>query len=133
MGTENGGVVAMLGVIQSDFARLESDTTAAEATAKNEYDKQVSESAVLKAQLQKDVEHKGAQKQQTEQALVDHRNDLASAQKELAAAQAYYEKLKPSCLETGVSFEERNRRRQEEIESLQEALRILNGEDLAAV
>merc|ERR1711862_126625 len=36
MGAENGGVVGMLEVIQSDFARLESDTKAAEATAQKE-------------------------------------------------------------------------------------------------
>ena len=33
MQSENGGVVGMLEVIESDFARLESDTKAAEATA----------------------------------------------------------------------------------------------------
>merc|ERR1719399_1389514 len=38
MQAENGGVVGMLEVIESDFARLESDTKAAEATAQKEYD-----------------------------------------------------------------------------------------------
>merc|ERR1719291_810346 len=36
--SENGGVVGMLEVIESDFARLEAETTAAEATAQKEYD-----------------------------------------------------------------------------------------------
>merc|ERR1719316_2249615 len=38
MQSENGGVIGMLEVIQSDFARLEAETTAAEATAQKEYD-----------------------------------------------------------------------------------------------
>merc|ERR1719487_587720 len=38
MQSENAGVVGMLEVIESDFARLESDTKAAEATAQKEYD-----------------------------------------------------------------------------------------------
>merc|ERR1712078_973078 len=38
MQSENGGVVGMIEVIQSDFARLEADTNAAEATAQKEYD-----------------------------------------------------------------------------------------------
>lgn len=130
LSAENGGVIAMLEVIQSDFARLESTTTAAEATAQNEYNIQMTASAVLKAQTQKDIEHKASLKQQAEQALVDLNNDLTSAQKELDAANAYYEKLKPSCLDSGSTFQERAQRRQEEIESLQEALRILNGEDI---
>ena len=36
-----------------------------------------------------------------------------------------------SCVDAGVSYEDRVARRKEEIESLQEALRILNGEDIA--
>merc|ERR1719213_1545997 len=38
MQSENGGVIGMLEVIQSDFARLEAETTAAEETAQKEYD-----------------------------------------------------------------------------------------------
>merc|ERR1719378_979779 len=38
MSAENGGVVGMLEVIESDFARLESDTSSAEATAQKTYD-----------------------------------------------------------------------------------------------
>merc|ERR1719162_2598067 len=38
MGGEAGGVVGMLEVIESDFARLEADTKASEATAQKEYD-----------------------------------------------------------------------------------------------
>merc|ERR1712228_460838 len=38
MQSENGGVIGMLEVIESDFARLESVTKAAEAAAQKEYD-----------------------------------------------------------------------------------------------
>merc|ERR1712199_118511 len=38
MGGESGGVVGMLEVIESDFARLEAETKAAEKTAQEEYD-----------------------------------------------------------------------------------------------
>merc|ERR1712066_1164360 len=38
MQAENGGVIGMLEVIESDFARLESETKAAEASAQKEYD-----------------------------------------------------------------------------------------------
>merc|ERR1740120_333307 len=38
MQSENGGVVGMLEVIESDFARLEAETRAAEVTAQKEYD-----------------------------------------------------------------------------------------------
>jgi cell division septum initiation protein DivIVA len=131
MGSENGGVVGMIEVIQSDFARLEADTTASEATSQKEYDEFMTDSKVDKAQKETDTEHKTAKKQDQTQALTVKRSDLEGTQKELDAALAYFDKLKPSCVDSGVSYEDRVARRKEEIESLQEALRILNGEDIA--
>jgi len=131
MGSENGGVVGMIEVIQSDFARLESETSAAEAEAQKQYDEFMGDSSVDKAQKTKDIEHKSGKKQNHEQALQEAKTDLDGTQKELDAALAYYEKLKPSCVDAGESYEDRVARRKEEIESLQEALRILNGEDVA--
>jgi len=131
MQAENGGVIGMLEVIESDFARLEADTTAAEATSQKEYDTFMTNSKVDVAAKSKDIEHKEAKKQDENQALTTKRSDLEGTQKELDAALAYFDKLKPSCVDSGVSYDDRVARRKEEIESLQEALRILNGEDLA--
>merc|ERR1719265_1542844 len=58
MQSENGGVIGMLEVIQSDFARLEAETKAAEATAQKEYDEFMTDSKVDKAQKTTDSEHK---------------------------------------------------------------------------
>jgi len=131
MGAEGGGVVGMLEVIESDFARLESDTKASEASAQKEYDEFMTDSKVDKSEKSTDIEHKTAKKQDESQALTTKNEDLEGTQKELDAALAYFDKLKPSCVDSGVSFEDRVARRKEEIESLQEALKILNGEDIA--
>jgi DNA repair exonuclease SbcCD ATPase subunit len=131
MGAEGGGVVGMLEVIESDFARLESETKASEATAQKEYDEFMTDSKVDKSAKSTDIEHKTAKKQDESQALTSKNADLEGTQKELDAALAYFDKLKPSCVDSGVSFEDRVGRRKEEIESLQEALKILNGEDIA--
>jgi len=45
--------------------------------------------------------------------------------------QSLNDKLKPSCVDSGVSYEYRVARRKQEIQSFQEALQILNGEDIA--
>merc|ERR1712007_412108 len=131
MQSENGGVVGMLEVIESDFARLEADTKSSEASAQKEYDAFMTDSEVDKTKKSTDIEHKTAKKQDEEQALTSKKSDLEGTQKELDAALAYFDKLKPSCVDAGVSYEDRVARRKEEIESLQEALKILNGEDLA--
>merc|ERR1719409_1214876 len=131
MGGESGGVIGMLEVIQSDFARLESDTRAAEASQGKAHNDFMSESAVTKAQKESDITHKTASKQREEMEMMDKQNNLMAEEKELDTANNYFDKLKPSCLDAGMSFAEREARRQEEIQSLQEALRILNGEDIA--
>merc|ERR1719174_2894124 len=131
MGGESGGVIGMLEVIESDFARLESETKAAEAAAQTEYDEFMHDSEMDKTAKEKDVEHKTVKKQDDQEALVTKKDDLESAKKELTAAMAYYDKLKPSCVDSGVSYEERVAQRKSEIESLQEALKILSGDTIA--
>jgi len=131
MGGAKGGVVGLLEVIENDFARLEADTKAAESAADKEYRTFMSDSKVDKMSKSKDVEHKSGKKQDMSKTLTMKSEDLDATQKELTAALAYFDKLKPSCVDSGESFEDRVARRKEEIESLQEALRILNGEDMA--
>merc|ERR1719421_817807 len=132
MGCQSGGVVGMIEVIQSDFERLEAETTSNEEAAAKEYKTFMNDAKMDKMQKTKDVEHKSEKKAEQEEALQEKKADLAGTQKELDAALAYYEKLKPTCVTGGAeSFEDRVAQRKEEIESLQEALRILNGEDIA--
>merc|ERR1719262_1140603 len=131
MGDENGGVVGMMEVIESDFARLEADTAAAEASGQKEYDEFMSDSEIDKTKKSTDIQHKTAKRQDQSQTVVTKKEDLAGTQEELSAALEYYAKLKPSCVDTDVSYEDRVARRKEEIESLQESLKILNGDNIA--
>jgi hypothetical protein len=128
MGGSSKGVLGMLEVILSDFVRLEQETSSSEAEAQSAFDKFSSDS-------QADIDSKTATSKEKEalklsktRDLVDTGKDLKSTQKELDAALAYHDELKPSCVDAGVSFTERAQRRQEEIESLQEALKILGDE-----
>jgi len=129
-GMGGGGVLGMLEVCQSDFARLESETTSGEAEAAKEYDSFMADSTEGKTTKEDAVKHKSGTKQSKESALATAKKDLAGVQDELSAALAYYEKLKPSCVDAGETYEERVARRKQEIESLQEALKILNGESV---
>jgi len=131
MGGESGGVVGMIEVIQSDFARLETETSAAEEAAASEYAEFMKDSKIDKAEKGMDLKHQSSTKQDHEQALQEAIASRDGTQKELDAALAYYEKLKPTCVETGISYEDRVQRRKEEMESLQTALRVLNNEDVA--
>merc|ERR1719240_5903 len=131
MGGASGGVIGMLEVIQSDFARLESETSTAESEADEEFTRFSDDSSQDKAVKSMDLENKNKDKTTAEADLISTKKDLEATQVELDAALAYYEKLKPSCVDAGLSYEERVRMRGEEIQSLQESLKILGGEDIA--
>jgi uncharacterized protein YoxC len=128
MGGESTGVVGMLEVIQSDFARLEAETGAAEDTAAKEHRRFMAESSKDKAVKETDLDHKKKSKVTKESDLNDADKDRFATERELNAALAYYDKLKPSCVDAGVTYDERVAKREEEIESLREALRILSME-----
>jgi len=126
MQSANGGVVGMLEVIQSDFARVETDTRAAETQAAAEYKSFMADSnASLKSKH--DAEFKlGMEKDQAEFDKEQLEKNHASSSKQLAMANAYYQELKPQCVEVHVSFEERAKMRQDEIKALQGAYKILD-------
>merc|ERR1719353_2845335 len=125
-----GGVVDFLEVILTDFARLESDTAAAEAEESNEYKNFMHESTKDKALKENEIKLKSQTKTDKESALQQANEDLKTTQEQLDKALEYYEKLKPQCVDSGITYEERVKRREEEIVSLQEALKILSGTDL---
>lgn len=125
MGGESGGVLGMLEVIQTDFARLESETTAEEAEAADAYKTFMNDSEVDNAVKNTDIEHKNGliTKRTADKLSAD--KELKSTNEELDAAEKYYQKLKPSCVDSGITYEERVAKREEEIQSLKEALEVL--------
>lgn len=127
---ESTGVVGMLEVIESDFARLDVETTTAEDMAAQGYKKFIAEAEEDKAVAQAEVDHKNTKLEATEQVLASTQRSLEQTQDELDAALKYYEKLKPTCVDSGISWEVRIKRRQEEMQSLKEAYKILTGEDV---
>merc|ERR1719375_1853009 len=115
MQSESTGVIGMLEVILSDFARLESDTSTDEDAAQSAYEKFMAEGNQDAEVKQAEVDHKTLAKQNAEEALADLKKDLERTNEELTAALDYYEKLKPDCVDMGLSYEDRVARRKEEI------------------
>jgi len=130
MGAESGGIIGMLEVIESDFARLDAETGAAESAAAAAFKKFMNEAKEDQAVAEAEVDHKQSNLETTTQVLASTKTELDQTQAELDAAVKYYEKLKPSCVDTGISWEERIKRREEEMQSLKEAYKILTGEEV---
>merc|ERR1719456_834477 len=130
MGAGSGGIVGMLEVILSDFARLETETTTAEAQAQDSYDKFMDESNQDAAVKETEIAHKEKNKEDTDANNRSLKKELELTQEELDAAMDYYDKLKPDCIDTGLSYEERVEKREQEIQSLKEALQVLAQESV---
>jgi len=129
-GMGGGGVLGLLEVIKSQMDQLIRETTQAEADAASSF-------ADFKKVSEVSIAEKTTLKQSTSESLTQKKEDLTDAKDTLAGpegAQAMLdsyikekkEVIDPVCIAKGVSFEERDKKRQEEIQSLQEALEILS-------
>jgi len=121
----SGGIMGMMEVILSDFARLETETQEAENSAASTYEAFMNESNEDVAVKDTEIEHKSNKKDTCVETISQLNKNLKLTQTELDKALDYYDKLKAECVDTKVSYEERVQMREEEIQSLQEALKVL--------
>jgi len=122
---QSSGVVAMLEVIAQDFAHLQTETQSAEDIAVKTFEEFMETSKVSKSQKNASLKFKTEKVAEDQGNLKQRKNDLSDTQTQLDAALAYFDKLKPSCIDSGISYEDRVARRNEEIASLKEALTIM--------
>jgi len=121
----SGGIMGMLEVILSDFARLETETQESENTAAATYEAFMNESNEDVAVKETEIEHKSNKQDTCTETISSLNKNLKLTQTELDKALDYYDKLKAECVDVKVSYEERVQMREEEIQSLQEALKVL--------
>lgn len=126
MQNAKGGVIGMLEVIASDFARLDSETSSAEAAAAKEYKSFMAESeAARQAKHEEEIKLR-LEKDQAEFEKGQTIKERKIEQEILDRANEYFEYLKPNCVQVQVDWETRVARRQEEIAALKEAYKILD-------
>lgn len=126
MQNANGGVVGMLEVIVSDFVRLEAETKAAETQAAAEYDVFMRDAKADKERKHKDEFKSKLERDQKEFDKDNANKLLEGVNEELAKANAYYEELKPECVEVQVSYKDRVAARKAEVAALKDAYAILD-------
>eukprot|EP00929_Paragymnodinium_shiwhaense_P122062 TRINITY_DN9459_c0_g1_i2.p1 TRINITY_DN9459_c0_g1~~TRINITY_DN9459_c0_g1_i2.p1 ORF type:complete len:703 (+),score=181.83 TRINITY_DN9459_c0_g1_i2:64-2172(+) len=131
-GPRNGmgaGVVALLEITETDFAKLQKVAEDSENTAQAQFDDLMSESQVRIVSFEKDVEYLTRNKVQLERDISELGNDQKGYQSEVKAVGEYIEKLKGQCIAKVESYDERKQRRESELESLKEALEYLQSDD----
>jgi len=132
-----GGVLGMLEVMKSDFMRSVSETEAAEKQAEQDHLEFMTETGKSLAEKETAEGQKKKQKSDASTKLTDTKDDLGSEMATITSSIKELLQLKPVCMDTGMSYEERVSRRQDEIEALKQALCVLGkyaayGPDAAA-
>jgi len=127
MGGQSQGVVGLLQVIMEEMNALVSETKTAEVDAAdghNEFLNISKKSEREKKTLKNSTE---VQLAQMEEELVNKKDDLTDSNKNLdAVVKMKKEAIDPRCIAQGMTFEEKQAKRQGEIDSLKEALAILS-------
>merc|ERR1719191_770819 len=124
-------VIGMLEVAESDFTKLMSETETEETSAAESFAKLEKEAQITKASKEAEVKGMASEVKSLQVALTHHTDDQKAVSAELSAVMTYLDKLKPQCEEKAMSFEEKQARRQAEIEGLQDAMAIIDGKSVA--
>merc|ERR1719327_2233342 len=126
-GKQNGmkAVFALLETIASDFDRTLRTTDEAEYKAQRDFVDfdQTTKASIAGKTTKKELDQ--ADLKTTLTSIATGMDDLQTAVDLLDAALQTIEELKPTCIDTGMSYAERVKAREEEIEALKKALVIL--------
>jgi len=119
-------IFALLETISSDFDRTIRKTTEAEDKAHRMYVDymQTAESSIAGKTTKKTLDE--ADLKTTNDSIASKMDDLQTCTDLLDKALQELEKLKPVCIDTGMSYAERVKKREEEIDALKSALCILD-------
>mmetsp|Transcript_15651 Transcript_15651/g.41443 ORF Transcript_15651/g.41443 Transcript_15651/m.41443 type:complete len:705 (+) Transcript_15651:71-2185(+) len=121
-------ILGILEVVESDFATNLAKEESEESDAQAVYEKMTEENKLTKTSKDQDVKYKTAEAQSLDKTISDLSSDRETTNTEHAAVMEFYAKIKERCIAKPETYEERKRRRVEEIAGLKEALNILEQE-----
>merc|ERR1719408_897070 len=113
---DGSGILGVLEVAESDFAKGLAEARTAEAASASEYAKLVQESKMLKATKTMEIKGKSSEMASLKTTSADLSTDKESLTGELDAVLAYLDKLKPQCETKVPTYAERKAAREQEIE-----------------
>merc|ERR1719183_391502 len=121
-----GGIIGILQIIQSDFKRSISMAEQAEKDSYSEYAEYNKEAKRSLSAKTKGLENAQDDLKIASGDLVATLNKLKDNQKLLDMSLQALETLRPACIDTGMSWDEKTKRRDAEIQALKDALEVFN-------
>merc|ERR1712139_66147 len=127
-GGAGGSIINLLEVCESDFASNLAKEESEEATRAEAYEQNTQENKLAKTSKEADVKYKTKEHVGLDKAVAELSKDRDTTNTELSAVNEYWAKLTDRCVAKPESYEDRKRRREEEIAGLKEALTVLESE-----
>merc|ERR1719493_26385 len=127
-GGAGSGIIGILEVCESDFAKNLAAETSEEDDAEAAYQKQTQENKVTKTLKDQDVKYNTQAFQTLDKEITELTADRETTNAELSAVLDYYAKIKDRCIAKPETYESRKARREAEIQGLKEALAVLQDE-----
>jgi len=122
------GIIGLLEVAESDFAKSLAEMNAAEETAAAAYEQETKENEILKVTKEQDVKYKTKEATGLEKSNAELTSDKENVEVELSAVNEYLKKIEDECIAKPETYEDRKARREAEIAGLKEALTVLENE-----
>merc|ERR1719421_2074699 len=122
---DGSGILGVLEVAESDFAKGLAEARTVEQQAQSEYDAMMQDGKTLKMTKEMEIKGKLSEIKSLKTTITDLSSDKEGLTGELDAVLAYLDKLKPQCEVKVPSYAERKAAREQEIEGLKSALEIL--------
>merc|ERR1719265_789311 len=120
------GIIGMLEVIQSDFVRTIQTTQKLEKNAAADFLELETTSKVSMGKKTMQKDNKQATLVEANDAIREDKESMLQEQDLLEKSIQELNELHPACVDTGMSYEDRVAKRQQEIDSLKEALCTLD-------
>jgi len=120
-----GGIITILEKCNEDFATMEADTKAQEASDQDAYDSDMQEHDIEKAKRSKETEMKSAEKKRLVEKAASMEKNRKHVSDEHEATVQYQKDLQPACVEGDSTYEDRKAARTDEIEALHQSQVIL--------
>lgn len=123
---ESGGIIAILELILGDFEKTISDTEAAEKTGEEEFEKFEKENGEDDEAKSKEKAEKEATIAELTDKNAELKDKVLSGQKAVSNSEEELRKLQAMCVFGADTYEEKVKRREEEIEALKGAIKLLD-------
>jgi len=127
-GGAGSGIIGILEVCQSDFAKNLATVETEESDAAQQYEAVTKENKLVKQQKDNDVKYKTKEFKGLDKSLTELSSDRDTVTTELDAVNQYFGNLKDRCIAKPEPYEERKTRRDAEIKGLKQASEILESE-----